>query len=254
MEYPDDPWPEARPRRSGCLIKSVVTLLSLLLIAALAVWFLGDRIARPRIEREVAAQLVREYNLPSSPTVRFAGSPFLVKAAGGSIDRVNVKMGRLTSQGLAVDSVDFVADGLRFKPTEAMRGTGDVVAVSVKATVRITAADLTTYLQGRGLPVTLAATGETASVSGTVTVLGISAKGTATGTISVIGSTLQFSPATVSVEGVNVPLPKEVTDAAFSFAVPIPPVAGLTVRSARVVGGLLVCEASATTYVLNRNR
>jgi LmeA-like phospholipid-binding len=254
MEFPDDMWPVDPPRRSGCLIKSVVTLLSLALIAALAVWFLGDRVARPRIERQVAAQLVREYNLPSTPTVHFDGSPFLVKAAVGSIDRVTVRMGRLTSQGLTVDSVDFVADGLRFKPGEAMRGTGDVVADTVKATVRITAADLSTYLQGRGLPVTLTATGETASVSGSVTVLGVTANGTATGTISLAGSTLQFSPASVSVEGVDVPLPKAVTDAAFSFSVPIPPVAGLAIGSARVVDGLLVCDASATNYVLNRNR
>jgi hypothetical protein len=251
---PDDYWADDEPQRSGCFIKGVVSALALALVASLAVWFLGDRLARPRIERAVAKQLVRDYGLPTEPTVHLDGSPFLVKAASGSIDRATVQMSRFTSDGFTVSSADVVAEGLRFNAGEVVRGTGDMTADTVTATVRVTAADLSAYLQSRGLPVTLSAEGSNATVSGQVSALGVTAKGTATGTITLVGSTLAFTPETVAVEGVNVPLPKAITDAAFAFRVAIPEVAGMTIRSARIVNGELECEATATNYVLNRTR
>jgi hypothetical protein len=243
-----------RRRGSGCLIKSLVGVLSLLLVASLAVWFLGDRIARPRIERKVAQELVREYSLPTEPIVHIEGSPFLVKAAAGSIDRVTVKLGRFTSQGFTVNSANVVADGLTFNSREAMRGRGPIVADTAKATVRITASDLSAYLQSRGLPLTVTAVGEVATVSGKVTAFGVTVSGTATGEIVLVGNNLKFAPTDVTVEGVSAKVGAAVAKAALAFSVPIPRVAGMTITSARLVGGQLICEATAENYVLNRKR
>jgi hypothetical protein len=243
-----------RRRGSGCLIKSLVGVLSLLLVASLAVWFLGDRIARPRIERKVAQELVREYSLPTEPIVHIEGSPFLVKAAAGSIDRVTVKLGRFTSQGFTVNSANVVADGLTFNSREAMRGRGPIVADTAKATVRITASDLSAYLQSRGLPLTVTAVGEVATVSGKVTAFGVTVSGTATGEIVLVGNNLKFAPTDVAVEGVSAKVGAAVAKAALAFSVPIPRVAGMTITSARLVGGQLICEATAENYVLNRKR
>jgi hypothetical protein len=239
---------------AGCLIKSLVGLLSLLLLASLAVWFLGDRIARPRIERKVAQQLVRDYGLPTAPVVHLLGSPFLVKAAAGSIDRVTVKMGRFTSEGLTVDSASVVADGLIFTPREAMRGSGPITADSVRAIVRITTKDLSAYLQARGIPLTLTVAGDVATVTGSVSAFGVTARGTATGDIVLAGNSLTFSPTDVTIEGVSAKIANAIAKAGLGFSVPIPRVAGMTITSVRVVGGQLECEAVAENYVLNRKR
>jgi hypothetical protein len=229
-------------------------VLSLLLLASLAVWFLGDRVARPRIERKVAQQLVRDYALPTAPIVNIEGSPFLVKAAAGSIDRVTVKFGRFTSEGFTVNSANVVADGLTFTPREAMRGTGPIVADSAKASARITMADLSAYLQARGVPLTVDATGDVTKVSGEITAFGKTIHGSATGEIVLVGNTLKFAPTDVTVEGVSAKVGASIAKAALAFSVPLPRVAGMTITSARIVGGQLVCEASAENYVLNRKR
>jgi LmeA-like phospholipid-binding len=254
METDLDPTSDRRRRGSGCLIKSLVGVLSILLLASLAVWFLGDRVARPRIEQKVARELLREYSLPSMPTVNIEGSPFLVKAAAGSIDRVTVRMGRFTTEGFTVNSANVVADGLTFTASEAMRGTGPIVAATAKATVRITTSDLSAYLQARGIPLTITATGDTTMVSGQVSAFGVTVSGSATGEMVLVGNNLKFAPTDVTVEGVSAKVGAEVAKAALAFSVPIPRVAGMTITSARIVGGQLVCEAVAENYVLNRKR
>lgn len=246
----DDRYSTGR-RRSGCLIKGFVTFLAIAILGVLAAWTVGDRVLRQRVEREVADELSREYNLVERPIVDLDGSPFLLKAAFGNLDQATVTLGRYTTEGFTISGATLVAEALTFSSTEMMKGTGDVTAGRVNAVVRVDPSDLSAYLKTRGLIVDVGVDGEVGSVSGTVSVLGLTARGTAIGEFSLIGSRLQFRPASVSVEGINVPIPESLIQSTFAFDVVLPDVAGLKLEGARLVDSQIEFTATATNYVLS---
>jgi uncharacterized membrane protein len=243
----DDP-----PPRRGCLPKLLVGFLVTMLALVMGVWVIGDKVVRPAVERRISEQLRRDYKLGESPVTRLDASPFLAKVARGSIDRATVTMGRFTSDGFTVESAELVATGLTFEPGKAMRGTGEVTAAQVEALVRVTPADLTTYINQRNIALTLTGSGNQAMAAGSVVVLGVKVSGTATGTVRLAGNTLTFRPTDVNVDGFDIDIPQALLDSTFAFDIPIPDVAGLKIRSATIVDGILVLQADATNYALNR--
>jgi hypothetical protein len=109
-------------------------LLVFVVVAILLVggFLLGDRYARDRAERSVAAQLQRQLATPQPPDVAIAGFPFLTQAIVGTIGSIQVtadSAGSGRDAGLTVRHLDLqlsdVSSDDRFQTATASRVAGD---------------------------------------------------------------------------------------------------------------------------------
>lgn len=130
----------------------VKILISLLVVGALL--FGVDTVARGVAEGRAASYVQSEMDLAEEPEVSLGGTPFLLKAIGGSVPDVEVKAGSIVAKGLKLedvvitfDSIDVSFGSLLSGDPKGVTTSGGTGEASIKADA------LTEYLEKRGAPV-----------------------------------------------------------------------------------------------------
>ena len=128
-----------------------------IIVAVLAVGALlfgVDTFARGVAEDRAASYVQNEMDLAEKPEVSLGGTPFLLKALGGSVPDVEIEAESITTKGLRLEDVV-----INFDSIEASLGgllSGDAKGVTTSGgtgKASLTGGALTDYLKGRGAPV-----------------------------------------------------------------------------------------------------
>ncbi len=197
----------------------------------------------PRVaERRVADALVTRFSLTERPRVDLGGFPFLLRAASGELDQVQVSLRAYTSRGLRFADLHLVVGRITYPPTAPLRG-GTASASSITGTASVTETDLAAYLRASGSPLDVRLTPGRVTVSDRVTVGGVSATVTAGGTLVLDGQWLSFRPDDVAL-GPFAGLADVATwRGRLAFTAPIPDLAGIQVQSITIGDGVAVAHA-----------
>ena len=153
----------------------------------------ADRVAVLAADRTVAARIQTDQKLSQRPDVSIHGFPFLTQALGGRYDDVTLTLHHVQHTGVPVDTLSVDLHGVHV-PLRAVFA-GHVARVPVDratATIRLTYADLNTFLADKHLSVSEGSNGEI-KVSGTVTVVGRTVTASGNGRIDVRGSALEVA-------------------------------------------------------------
>jgi LmeA-like phospholipid-binding len=174
----------------------------------------------------IAGRIDESLGLEAPPDVDLHGFPFTLQVVRSEFEEVDVEIRDLRARGgLVLDSVFLWLRGLRF-PRDRLfgRGPGNIRARGGIGALRITDADLTTHLRGRGLPMEVEFLGPEVRATATVGVAGIDVDPSATANLAVSDGHLVFRPQEIEVgEAVSLPV------GLLSFEVPLPqPVEGVT--------------------------
>jgi hypothetical protein len=122
----------------------------LALVAVLVVLVVVDRVAVGVAEGQIASRVQTSQALIDKPEVDVAGFPFLTQVARGRYKQVTVNVSGLTRDGLRLDQIRIVAEGVRVDPGDLLSGTVTSVPVDhARGSVLISYADLNTYLANR---------------------------------------------------------------------------------------------------------
>lgn len=233
--------------------------LAVLLGVLAVLLYVGDRLAARAASDRIATAVQHDAHLAKPPTVTVHGFPFLLQAARGRYDRIDVVADDVFQHGGGGDGsvVALQFRGVHVPPSKAISGQVHSIPVDrVVGSVALSFADVEAAAHVPGLGVS-AVPGHPDQVALTeqVSVAGLSAQARVTAHLSVSGHQLTVSPTDVSVAGVSV-LPPALLDsvkahAAFSFAIPgLPSAVALTGVS---VGPAHVdVQVDATHIVLTR--
>jgi len=221
-------------------VRPLVLVIGVLVVAAVV----AERVAPRVAERRVADALVTRFSLSQRPRVDLGGFPFLLRAASGQLDHVNVSLSDYVTQGLRFADIELHVGRITYPPTAPLRG-GTASASAITGTARVTQADLATYLLSVGSSLVVRLSAGRVTVIDHVTVAGIAADVSATGVLSVAGQSLTFRPDVVSLG----PLASALADAAgirsrLSFTAPLPDIVGIHVQSLTIVDGAAMAQAS----------
>jgi hypothetical protein len=212
-------------------------LVGLLVVLVLAV--AGDFGLRLWTESVVADRVDESLGLPQRPDVDMHGFPFTLQVLRSRFQQVDVEMRDLQTQGLVLDAVRLELRGVEF-PREQLfnRGPGRVTAAQGTGVIEVTDEDLTAYLQGADIPITVEFLAPEVQASGTLTVAGIEVEASATAELRLVDGSLVFEPEEVRVaEDITVPV------GALSFEVPLPqPVEGVRFERLTVEEGIARVE------------
>lgn len=130
----------------------VKILVSLVIVGALL--FGVDMVARGVAEGRAASYVQSEMELAEEPEVSLGGTPFLIKALGGSIPDVEVKAGRIVAEGLKLEDVVITFDSIDVSLGGLLSGDPKGVTTSGgSGEASISSDSLTDYLRKSGAPV-----------------------------------------------------------------------------------------------------
>lgn len=181
----------------------------LALLAVVLVLVLVDRVAVGVAEDQIARRIQTSQSLSEKPKVDVAGFPFLTQVIRGRYKQVTVQVSGLTRDGLRLDQIRIVGEGVRVDPGDLLSGSVNSVPVDhAHGSVLISYDDLNAYLAQRveGPKLTVSRGG-----SGNLRVTG-------SVEIPVLGRSLSLSgDAKVAIEGENITLLPTAVSAATGF-------------------------------------
>jgi len=232
-------------RRGGCL----VALLVLLLIAV-GVLVVVDRVGVGIAERQVAEQVADRGGLAGTPEVDIAGFPFLTQALSGEYDDVRI---RLTAEELgqpAGTRADVSLRGVHVPLSDVLAGSVQEIPVDrVDGTATLSYELLSAQLGG---DTTLTREGDGLRITKTVEVLGFDFPLTASGTVSLDGQDLAIDVDDASAGAVDVPdFVLEEAEDLLDFRYPVPALPfGLQLTSVTPAGAGVDVAVEAADTVL----
>jgi hypothetical protein len=212
-------------------------LAALVVLAVLLV--VGDRVTVHYVDRSVADRMREDGRLDVTPDVNIRGFPFLLQAARGTYDRVDVRIRNLTRNGVTVSRLDVTVLGAEL-PLSKVGKAIDVPVKGLRANAILTYYELAHSSGLAGLTVTPA--GSQVAVTGTVA----GVKATATSSVTLKGDRILVTAQSVKTAGVSVPV-KGLLD--FSVRIPTLPY-GLHLDSARAFPDGVHVSASSGATVL----
>jgi hypothetical protein len=235
------------------MIKKLLIFLAVL--AGLAA--LADRGLAVVAGNATAAQIRLHEGLREDPDVTFRGFPFLTQAVKGDFRQVDVTVRDLSREGLNVDRIDASLHDVRVDLGEALKGRVSAVPIGEgRATVRLTYADVTSFLARRpgnirvaerdGRVVVLSSFGipnaGQVEVSGTPTVrVGENSLRVTVSNVTTVDSPNRLTPALAAQAG-----------ARSSFTLPLSRLPfGIAVERAELTSDALVVSASAKGLVID---
>jgi hypothetical protein len=125
--------------------RSVILLLVVLVVVGLLVG--ADRVAAGIAGGQAASRLQTSQGLAATPSVRFAGFPFLTQAVSGTYSDIVVDIDGLTRDGLRLQHIRAHLQGVHAPLSRLRNGTLASLPVNhAAATVTLTYADLDAYL------------------------------------------------------------------------------------------------------------
>lgn len=185
--------------------RSVILLLVVLVVVGLLVG--ADRVAAGIAGGQAASRLQTSQGLAATPSVRFAGFPFLTQAVSGTYSDIVVDIDGLTRDGLRLEHIRAHLQGVHAPLSRLRNGTLASLPVNhAAATVTLTYADLDAYLATHvtGAPrVAYGGRSDVVAITGGVRVPaalralpGVPAtlNATADASVSLTGSTLVLTP------------------------------------------------------------
>jgi hypothetical protein len=206
--------------------RDAVLLVVAAVLAAGALLWGADRLARAGAENLVAGELRRLTATEGPPGVALDGSPFLTQALAGRYERVAVSLDGLTSGPLRIERLDAELSGVRLPLSElVLRNPGAIAVERATARARLTYEDLERYLQFTGRPyrVRPGPGPEEVRITGEVRVLDRVYDVTADGVLGADGGALTVTP-TRLVTGTDLDRPAELLlGQRFTFVVPLDP-------------------------------
>jgi LmeA-like phospholipid-binding len=228
----------ARTRRRRW-VRPVVAILVLILVA----FVVAERVA-PRIAgHRVADALVTRFSLTQRPQVDLGGFPFLLRAASGELDHAQVALAGYTTQGLRFAAVHITVGRISYPSSALWRG-GTASATAITGTARVTQADLVAFLRATGSSLDVQFSPGRVTVGDRVTVGGVTGDVTATGKLTLDGSSITFQADVVSVGSVSVSGPElAVLRDRLTFTAPLPDLVGIHVQSIDIGDGVAVAQA-----------
>ena len=185
-------------RRSGCLVVLVV-----LVVIAVGVLVVLDRVGKGIAEDRVAGQLAERGGLAGTPDVEIAGFPFLTQALGGEYDDVRI---HLTAEELgqpAGTRADVSLRGVHVALSDALSGSVQEIPVDrVEGTATLSWDLLAQQLGG---DTTLTREGDGIRLTKSVEVLGFDFALSGTGTVALDGQDVVIDVQDASAGAVDVP-------------------------------------------------
>lgn len=122
----------------------------LALVGVLLILVVVDRVAVGVAEGQIADRVQTSQSLADKPHVGVAGFPFLTQVARGRYKQVTIDVSGLTRDGLRLDQIRIVAEGVRVDPGDLLSGSVQSVPVDhARGSVLISYADLNSYLAQR---------------------------------------------------------------------------------------------------------
>nr|WP_314843329.1 LmeA family phospholipid-binding protein [uncultured Microbacterium sp.] len=178
-----------RRRRWPWVLLITVVVLALLAVAA-------EMVARAVLPGVVRSLVIDQLDLPADQEMAVEADGILIpQLIGGTLDRLHLSSDSVTLEGIT-GAVDVVATGV------PLRG-GDLAGAA--GTIRIDETEFTTLLAASELPIeTVTLESPNATVSGSVTVLGIPIPISLTLTPSVAEGDLELTPVGLSIGGLEV--------------------------------------------------
>ena len=237
-----------RRRRRWPIIVGLLVTVTVLVVGAVIV---GEAVAKPAAERQIAASLVSRYHLTTTPKVRLRGFPFLVAAARGRLVGATVVAGPSSFEGLRVDRLDLAVGKIAFSPRDILSG-GRVTVDAGVGTAIVNEAAISAYVRSLGYPIDIAIQPGQVTVSSDLKVAGFTGHASASGTLSLVGSQLSFSATSVDLGALD--RVAEAVDFAkrqLSFTVTLPDVAGLALRTISLRQGAVAITADVAAQSLD---
>jgi hypothetical protein len=215
-----------------------LVVLVILLVAA-------DRISRYAAQRKIATRVATSYHLPTRPSVRIQGFPFLTQVLARRFKEVDVTLSSVTASGVRLEDLQARFKGVR-APLRKLVGKGRGVMTADQATA--TALIPFAAVQQRLPPgVRLTPDGGDVRLSGKLGYQGFQLPVSAAASLHVSNSAIEVSPRNVTVAGtLPVVLPPGLLGTRLAIAMPVRDLPmHLQVRSVRVTTGGLEVTASA---------
>jgi LmeA-like phospholipid-binding len=213
----------ARPARRGR--GHLVVLLVTTFVAAAALLYGADRLARYAAETLLADELQRITGTFSEPAVDVHGASFLLQAVRGRYDRVDVSLRGLQTGALRVETLDARLSDVRLSFNDLLLQEADSLVVgSAEETALMQYDDLDRYLRFTGRPFAVApAGGDEVTITGEVQVLGTTYRPSVDARLGAEGGDLTVSPTRIDT-GTDLDRAAELLlDQRFSFVVPLDP-------------------------------
>lgn len=180
-------------------MRKALIALAILVVLVLA----GDVALRAVTEARLAAKAETRLGLQERPDVDLQGFPFLLHAMRRRFPEASVEAGDVRVEGLAIDRVRLELDDVTFGSAAALAGGGGAISArNVRGTVEVTEGSLGSYLERRGVSLSVALLDSgNARLSGTVTVLETEVELSAEGKLALADGNLEFRPDRIEVGG-----------------------------------------------------
>ena len=122
----------------------------LAVVGVVLVLVVVDRVAVGIAEDQIASRIQTSQSLGQKPQVGVAGFPFLTQVVRGRYKQVTVNVSGLERDGLRLDQIRIVAEGVRVDLGDLLSGTVNSVPVDhARGSVTISYDDLNAYLDRR---------------------------------------------------------------------------------------------------------
>lgn len=193
--------------------KTLLAVLVLLVVLAIAADRVGHRVAQNEIAKEVAAQ----YGMDHDPKVTIKGFPFLTQVLEGRYKEIDLDVGDVTERGVRLTGTTIALTDVTAPLSDALHGdTAGVVAGTVASTATVAYSEVNKEAPS-GMKVS--AQGSALQVRGPVTVMTVTREVTATVTVQAAGRSVRVVPQAVDTGSGQVPI--GLVRQAFTFSVPV---------------------------------
>jgi hypothetical protein len=195
--------------------KVLLVLLFVLIIVVIAADRVGVAVAQDQIAKQVAAQ----NDLPSKPDVKIHGIPFLTQAIGGNYQRIDVRIGQLTRQGVTLEDVQVELSDVKAPLRDVINGDASNVVAGTA-----TASAIVPYeAVRRRAPAavrSISDSGSNLQVRGNMSVLGFNGDVTIVAAVRATGRGVAVTPQSVRTGG-GPAVPLALLRDRFTFTVPV---------------------------------
>lgn len=195
--------------------KVLLVLLFVLIIGLIAADRVGVAVAQDQIAKQVAAQ----NDLPSKPDVKIHGIPFLTQAVGGEYKKIDVRIGRLTRQGVTLEDVQVELSDVQAPLSDVINGDASNVVAGTATASAIVPYDAVRRRAPASVK-SISANGSNLQVSGNLSVLGFSGDVTIVAAVRATGRGIGISPQSVRSGGGSA-VPLALLRDRFTFTVPV---------------------------------
>jgi hypothetical protein len=233
------------------------SLVALAVIVGLLVG--ADRVAAHAAEGRIAQAVQSAADLPSRPTVRVHGFPFVTQAIRGTYDHIEVTandiFGRADAGRGSVTTVSF--EGVHIPASKALSGKVHEIQVDhVTGQVEVAFADIETAAHLPGVTVrAIAGHDNEVSIDEAISFAGATVNASAIASVALAGNTLTLKVVDVQIAG-GITVPASVlaglrTHASFSVKIPGLP-AGVKLTAVVVSPDGVIAALQATALTLTR--